>query len=186
MIHEQNKDDVFASLASEFINQHYMEHIGLDDLADYINLSSSYTSRLFTKKLGTSFNSYLNKVRTRNAEHDLKYTDISITDVALGNGFSNSTSLAKNFKLWYQMTQSDYRKQYNVEDSHQSDIKQMNKQSIRRYIQYLPSFVNNQMDVVIQSADPQKEIDIQLDDILGHLNKYSHFVQKGSIVNLRV
>ena len=43
------KDDVFASLASEFINQHFMERIGLDDLSDYINLSSSYTSRLFTK-----------------------------------------------------------------------------------------------------------------------------------------
>lgn len=64
-----------------------MERIGLDDLSDYINLSSSYTSRLFTKKLGTSFNSYLNKVRTRNAEHDLKYSDISITDIAMKNGF---------------------------------------------------------------------------------------------------
>ena len=49
LIHEHNKDDVFASLASEFINQHFMERIGLDDLSDYINLSSSYTSRLFTK-----------------------------------------------------------------------------------------------------------------------------------------
>ena len=49
LIHEHNKDDVFASLGSEFINQHFMERIGLDDLSDYINLSSSYTSRLFTK-----------------------------------------------------------------------------------------------------------------------------------------
>ena len=111
LIHEHNKDDVFASLASEFINQHFMERIGLDDLSDYINLSSSYTSRLFTKKLGTSFNSYLNKVRTRNAEHDLKYSDISITDIAMKNGFSNSTSLAKHFKLWYHMTPGDYRKE---------------------------------------------------------------------------
>ena len=29
LIHEHNKDDVFASLASEFINQHFMERIGL-------------------------------------------------------------------------------------------------------------------------------------------------------------
>ena len=40
----------------------------------------------YSRKLGTSFNSYLNKVRTRN-EHDLKYSDISITDIAMKNGF---------------------------------------------------------------------------------------------------
>ncbi|MDM3981220.1 transcriptional regulator AryK, partial [Staphylococcus haemolyticus] len=178
--------DVFASLASEFINQHFMERIGLDDLSDYINLSSSYTSRLFTKKLGTSFNSYLNKVRTRNAEHDLKYSDISITDIAMKNGFSNSTSLAKHFKLWYHMTPGDYRKEFQVKDLNQLKMKPLNKQSIKRYIQYLSSYVNNQMDVVIHSAEPQKEIDIQLEDRLGYLNKYNHIVQIGSIVNMRV
>ncbi|MCE5036147.1 helix-turn-helix domain-containing protein [Staphylococcus haemolyticus] len=186
LIHEHNKDDVFASLASEFINQHYMERIGLDDLSDYINLSSSYTSRLFTKKLGTSFNSYLNKVRTRNAEHDLKYSDISITDIAMKNGFSNSTSLAKHFKLWYHMTPGDYRKEFQVKDLNQLKMKPLNKQSIKGYIQYLSSFVNNQMDVIIHSAEPQKEIDIQLEDSLGYLNKYNHIVQIGSIVNMRV
>ena len=186
LIHEHNKDDVFASLASEFINQHFMERIGLDDLSDYINLSSSYTSRLFTKKLGTSFNSYLNKVRTRNAEHDLKYSDISITDIAMKNGFSNSTSLAKHFKLWYHMTPGDYRKEFQVKDLNQLKMKPLNKQSIKRYIQYLSSYVNNQMDVVIHSAEPQKEIDIQLEDRLGYLNKYNHIVQIGSIVNMRV
>ncbi|MCD9076710.1 AraC family transcriptional regulator [Staphylococcus haemolyticus] len=186
LIHEHNKDDVFASLASEFINQHFMERIGLDDLSDYINLSSSYTSRLFTKKLGTSFNSYLNKVRTRNAEHDLKYNDISITDIAMKNGFSNSTSLAKHFKLWYHMTPGDYRKEFQVKDLNQLKMKPLNKQSIKRYIQYLSSYVNNQMDVVIHSAEPQKEIDIQLEDRLGYLNKYNHIVQIGSIVNMRV
>lgn len=183
LIHEHNKDDVFASLASEFINQHFMERIGLDDLSDYINLSSSYTSRLFTKKLGTSFNSY---VRTRNAEHDLKYSDISITDIAMKNGFSNSTSLAKHFKLWYHMTPGDYRKEFQVKDLNQLKMKPLNKQSIKRYIQYLSSYVNNQMDVVIHSAEPQKEIDIQLEDRLGYLNKYNHIVQIGSIVNMRV
>lgn len=186
LIHEHNKDDVFASLASEFINQHFMERIGLDDLSDYINLSSSYTSRLFTKKLGTSFNSYLNKVRTRNAEHDLKYSDISITDIAMKNGFSNSTSLAKHFKLWYHMTPGDYRKEFQVKDLNQLKMKPLNKQSIKRYIQYLSSYVNNQMDVVIHSAEPQKEIDIQLEDRLGYLNKYNHIVQIGSIVNMLV
>ena len=186
LIHEHNKDDVFASLASEFINQHFMERIGLDDLSDYINLSSSYTSRLFTKKLGTSFNSYLNKVRTRNAEHDLKYSDISITDIAMKNGFSNSTSLAKHFKLWYHMTPGDYRKEFQVKDLNQLKMKPLNKQSIKRYIQYLSSYVNNQMDVVIHSAEPQKEIDIQLEDRLGYLNKYNHIVQIGSIVNMCV
>ena len=40
----------------------------------------------YSRKLGTSFNSYLNKVRTRNVEHDLKYSDIS-TDIAMKNGF---------------------------------------------------------------------------------------------------
>ena len=31
-----------------------------------------------------------------------------------------------------------------------------------------------------------KEIDIQLEDRLGYLNKYNHIVQIGSIVNMRV
>lgn len=186
MIQEQNKDDVIVSLASEFINQHFMERIGLDDLAHFINLSSSYTSRLFTKKLGTSFNSYLNKVRTRSAESDLRYTDIPITDVALKNGFSSSTALSKNFKLWYQMTPSEYRQQYQIKEMRQLEMEPMNKQSIKKYIQYLSSFVDNQMDVVINSAEPQKEIDIKLENGLGRLKKYNHIVQIGSIINVRV
>lgn len=84
------------------------------------------------------------------------------------------------------MTPGDYRKEFQVKDLNQLKMKPLNKQSIKRYIQYLSSFVNNQMDVVIHSAEPQKEIDIQLEDSLGYLNKYNHIVQIGSIVNMRV
>lgn len=84
------------------------------------------------------------------------------------------------------MTPGDYRKEFQVKDLNQLKMKPLNKQSIKRYIQYLSSYVNNQMDVVIHSAEPQKEIDIQLEDRLGYLNKYNHIVQIGSIVNMRV
>ena len=82
------------------------------------------------------------------------------------------------------MTPGDYRKEFQVKDLNQLKMKPLNKQSIKRYIQYLSSYVNNQMDVVIHSAEP-KEIDIQLEDRLGYLNKYNHIVQIGSIVNMR-
>lgn len=56
--------------------------ITLTDLADYMGLSESYTSRLFNKEVGMNMSSYINEIRVEKAKELLTHSDEKIYSIA--------------------------------------------------------------------------------------------------------
>lgn len=84
--------------ALDFMNTHYTEPVTLDDIAASVALSKFYFTRLFQKETTYTPKEYLNRIRLRNAMHQLSTTADSVEAIALRCGFSSSTVFIRAFK----------------------------------------------------------------------------------------
>lgn len=115
--HLENESNVFHSREKEqrftriinYIHQHYTEKITLSALAESENLSMTYLSHLFKDATKMPFQEYLNSLRFEHALLLLKKTDMSITDICLESGFSDSKYLNKRLKAVYGLSLKDFR-----------------------------------------------------------------------------
>ncbi len=81
-----------------YMNEHYAEDLSAEQMAQMLNISYSYFSRIFVKATGTSFSKYLNLVRIRKAEELLSRTKISITEAAGLVGFNSVSHFIATYK----------------------------------------------------------------------------------------
>lgn len=93
--------DTDAKMINEmklFIHKHYMENIGLQDLADQFNISTKYCGSLFTKLSNDTFTNYLNRYRIDIAKDLFRENPmIKIQDVARMVGFNSSQNFIRVF-----------------------------------------------------------------------------------------
>lgn len=99
------------SRAVKIIRAEYMKDIGLEEVADRVNLSPGYLSALFSQQLGQSFVKYLNQYRLGVAERMLCETNMKVSDIAAGVGFPGESYFISLFKQRFGMTPRSYRKQ---------------------------------------------------------------------------
>jgi len=93
-----------------YIHSNYTQPLTLQELADHLNLTSSYLSRYLKKNLGINFKEYLTKIRLNHAVNDLLYTNKSILRVAIDNGFASLAMFNKTFREVYRTTPTKYKK----------------------------------------------------------------------------
>lgn len=98
--------------AQHYIEQHYGEKLTLKQLADLSNISVSSLSRGFKKELGLSPMDYLMQVRLEKAKQLLRRPERTVTEIALYCGFGSSAHFSDVFGKSYQLTPSQYRKNY--------------------------------------------------------------------------
>ncbi|SHH45369.1 PocR ligand-binding domain-containing protein [Clostridium grantii] len=92
-----------------YINNHYMENLSLDDMANYVHLNSSYFSTLFKSHIGEGFSDYLNKVRISEAKKFLKETEYSLLEISNLVGYESQSYFTKVFKKITGRTPKQYR-----------------------------------------------------------------------------
>ena len=95
---------------AEYIDTHYMEPITLQDVSEKFAISPFYLSHQFTRVMGLSFVSYVQKIRIRYALHMLSYTGARIHDIIAGCGFSSASQFNRTFYSLCQMSPSAFRK----------------------------------------------------------------------------
>lgn len=95
--------------ALEYIDNHYMEDLTLDDVADIIGFSKYHFSRLFKQYTNYTFCDYVTYRRIKVAEDFLASPDYSITEVAMQAGFSSISTFNRLFKQQKGCTPSEYR-----------------------------------------------------------------------------
>lgn len=93
----------------EYIDDHYMEDISLESVADKVGFSKYHFSRLFKQYTNFTFCDYLCYRRIKAAEEFLSSPDFSITEVALQSGFPSISTFNRLFKQQKNCTPSEYR-----------------------------------------------------------------------------
>lgn len=101
----------FISICN-YINDHCVEDLTLDEIAKIAGFSKYHFTRLFKQFTNITFYKYLNQKRIAHAELLLADPEISITEVALHSGFSSLSAFIRMFKLIKQCTPTEFRNMY--------------------------------------------------------------------------
>lgn len=93
-----------------YIKLHYAEKITLNTLSKLVNISTHRLSHFIKEILGISFQEYLKNVRLEKALHELKNSDMPISDIVKNCGFSDQKYLNAIMKDNFHVTALTYRK----------------------------------------------------------------------------
>lgn len=94
---------------TDYIYSHINERITINELADYTELSPSYLSRLFKQNLGISVSDYIREKKIEKAENLLKYSEISLIEIANYLAFSSQSHFIQTFEKYVGLTPKKYR-----------------------------------------------------------------------------
>lgn len=105
-----NQDEHRVKQAILYMQEHFMESITLDDIADSILVSKSECCRCFKRSLGITPFEYLMKYRIMEATKRMhKKSPESISEIAGIVGFNNTSYFNKIFKKYMNCTPTAYR-----------------------------------------------------------------------------
>lgn len=93
-----------------YIKHNYRENLKLETIAPLFGYNSAYLGKLFTKKVGESFNSYLDRIRIEQAMLLLKDPTWKVYEIAEQIGYKNVDYFHKKFKKYCDMSPAEYRK----------------------------------------------------------------------------
>jgi AraC family transcriptional regulator len=94
---------------TEYIHQHSAQNPSLMIMAEMVQMSPYYFSRLFKQSTGLTPHQYLLKCRTKDAKRLLKTTNLSIADIAIQLGFVDQSHLNRHFKRHFGVSPSQFR-----------------------------------------------------------------------------
>lgn len=97
--------------AIAYINEHLTTDLAIAAIADELEMSQYYFSRLFKQSIGVSPYQYVMQQRVDRAKYLLRTTSLSVAEIALQSGFSNQNQLAIQFRKFTGTTPSKYRNQ---------------------------------------------------------------------------
>lgn len=92
-----------------YISINYTQNLSLHELSDMNHISEEHLSRLFKKELGVNLTTYIGDLRVHKAAELLKTSRLSIAEIAIYVGYSDSNYFVKVFKKRYGTTPSAYR-----------------------------------------------------------------------------
>lgn len=98
-----------VNIVTEYINAHLDEEIDLEKLADVSNFSKWHFQRIMKAYLGEAVGMYIVRVRVEAAAGFLRYSDMPISEIAYRVGYNTPSSLSKMFRLFYNISPSEYR-----------------------------------------------------------------------------
>jgi Transcriptional regulator containing an amidase domain and an AraC-type DNA-binding HTH domain len=94
----------------QHVDNHYHEPLTLESVSREFGISKEHLARTFKEYMGATFKRHLTHVRLFNAYQLLVYTDLSLLEIAMKAGFTDSRSLIHSFKEIYGITPQKYRK----------------------------------------------------------------------------
>lgn len=102
--------DELVGRVERYVKKNHTRNITLDDVCREFSCSRSSISHLFKKRTGKSFREYLTDIRIEDAKTLLSYSGLSVTEIALSVGFSDSNYFSGVFKASTGVTPMAYRR----------------------------------------------------------------------------
>lgn len=98
-------------LCIDYIYEHLHTRIKIQNLANQIELSPAYLSRLFKQETGMSISSYIQSKKIETAQNMLQYSDYSISEIAAILAYPSHSYFTEVFQKETKLTPSQYRTQ---------------------------------------------------------------------------
>ncbi len=95
--------------AKKIIERNFAEPIALETIAEALDLSSYYLSRVFSEESGFTLSNYITRVRMEHAVDLLRNPRKNISQVAQAVGFKDSHYFRKVFKAFFRKSPKDFR-----------------------------------------------------------------------------
>lgn len=93
------------------VNQRFRERLTVAELADTVALSPSRLAHLFKEQVGGTIMEQVISLRLRQAARLLEFTSLTVGEIAHEVGFQSQFHFARQFKVYYGRTPTDYRRQ---------------------------------------------------------------------------
>ena len=108
---EKKVDNTTLQRVVDYMNENYSKGILLSDVCKDVGIDNAYLSRMFLKHLSIHPSDYLMNLKLRKAFSLLKFTRLTIKEVAVASGFRTDKNMHNFFKKSMNTTPSQYRKE---------------------------------------------------------------------------
>lgn len=102
-------EDHTIAQAKQYLRARLANKVALQELAAHVHLTPNYLCTLFKAHTGSTPMSYLKALRLKEAERLLRYTDLSIYQIAENTGFQEASYFAKVFRQSYGVSPIEFR-----------------------------------------------------------------------------
>lgn len=99
----------YVDEAIRYISEHYRQDITISTVADYLEISEGYLSRVFKRETDYTFTSYLSHYRIEIAMELLKNCRVKVYEVADQVGFGDTAWFSAQFKKILGVSPSEYQ-----------------------------------------------------------------------------
>ncbi|MBQ8510956.1 MAG: helix-turn-helix domain-containing protein [Clostridia bacterium] len=96
--------------AAAVIHARYAEPLTVREVAEAVGVSPNYLGQVFLREMNLTAADYIKRVRLVNALHRVSATDEPLGVIALECGFGSPPVFAREFKRYYGVTPTDYRR----------------------------------------------------------------------------
>ncbi|GLX66719.1 helix-turn-helix domain-containing protein [Paenibacillus glycanilyticus] len=107
--------DVTLQLAIGYMDANFNNNISVDTVAEYVERSTSYLSRIFKESTGMTINDYFIQLRMKKAMEMLGQVNVTIEEICHEIGYANVSYFNKIFKSRTGLTPGQYRQQQAAE-----------------------------------------------------------------------
>ena len=147
---------------SDYIQEHYAEKISLESLAQEVYLNPYYLSHFFKKKMGFTFQEYLNFVRLQKAAELVSQTDKQFNVIAQVCGFPGSKSFNRVFKNYYGVSPRVMRSQQDAAIPLRDQVSYLGYDSLH-VMAKLREYIDVEMETIAEFSSPvEQEIAVDL------------------------
>ena len=107
----QRQGKQVCKTAKAYINENFTsEALSVNEIADYIGISSNYLSSVFKREYRQGIHEYITALRIERAREMLIHTDKSVGAIGAAVGYPNPYHFSMNFKKHTNMAPTEYRK----------------------------------------------------------------------------
>lgn len=94
----ENAQEAIVASAKKFIEENYYSDISLEDISNFVFLSSAYLSKIFKKLTGKTFKEYLISLRISKSIELLREGKYKVREISEKVGYNDSKYFSKQFK----------------------------------------------------------------------------------------